>query len=105
LDFEFKNAIPPHGTITGFWLWDSKVKCDIPIGSKIQYRIALSTFSGIKFERTTPEITIRKEGQANFSIGRTSGPEFHVVGPPTDISKFFVIPWWNSPIQIEEKSP
>ena len=48
-DYEFLNPIPAHHTVTGWWFFDSKVKCNVPEGSKVKYRMNLTTFSGVEF--------------------------------------------------------
>jgi hypothetical protein len=99
MDYVLQKPIPANGTIAGSWFFDSKVKCDVPEGSKVKYRVSLSTFSGIKFEYTTPEIIVSNKayGPGNTER-RTKSPEFVI--PPNakaDISRFYRR-LWCSPI-------
>ncbi len=90
LDYILEKPIPSYGTVGGFWFFDSGVKCDVPDGSKVQYRISLATFDSKKFEYTTPEITVRNnQPEVNSFEAPVTGPQFIV--PPNakqDISRF-----------------
>ena len=91
LDFVLENPIPPHGTITGWWFFDSKTKCNVPKGSMIQYKVSLKTFTGIEFEYVTPRRLVSNDpGEPGKTEGYTRGPQFVVPPgkPQMDISKF-----------------
>lgn len=95
MDYIFKNPIPPKHTVTGWWFFDSKVKCDVPEGSKVQYRFSLKTFDKIEFEYTTPEINVSNKG---YGPGNTEGqpnPATIVVPPNArrDISHLYRRLW------------
>ena len=58
MDAVLADAIPAHQTVAGWWFFDSKVKCHLEQNQKVRYRVSLTTFSGIKYEHTTPELLI-----------------------------------------------
>ena len=91
LDYLLQNPIPAYGTVVGWWFFDSKVQCAVPLGSKVRFRISLTTFSDIKFEYTTAEIIVSNKSHGPGSTeGETMGPQFVV--PPNakaDISKYY----------------
>jgi len=92
LDIVLEKPIPAFGTVTGSWLFDSKVRCDVPEGSKVQYRLALTTFDGKRFEYTTPETVVsNKSHSPGNTEGHLTGPAFHVPPGPRyiDISKLY----------------
>ncbi len=99
LDYLLQNPIPAYGTVVGWWFFDSKVQCAVPLGSKVRFRISLTTFSDIKFEYTTAEIIVSNKSHGPGSTeGETMGPQFVV--PPNakaDISKYYRR-LWSSPI-------
>ncbi len=94
LDYILTNPIPAYGTVSGWWFFDSSKRCNLPAGSKVQFRITLSTFNGIRFEQTTPETSVTDERKprelSNPFEAHTVGP-FLIVPPNAkkDISKFF----------------
>ncbi len=76
------------------------MKCSVRDGDTVQYRIALETFSGKKFETVTKEGVVGDSGRPTpgNSSGNTSGPKFVV--PPNaqeDISKLSRR-LWSTPI-------
>lgn len=92
LNYLFERAIPPYQTVGGWWFFDSKVKCDVPDGTRIQFRISLSTYSGLHYEHTTPvTLMTRKNADLGNTTGSTKTPKFVVPpGKPTmDISRFY----------------
>jgi len=95
LDYILANPIPAYGTVSGWWFFNTDMKCRVAVRGKVQYRITLATFNGIKFEHTTPEIAVKGDySVSNPFEGRTTGPQFHV--PPNakrDISKFYRALW------------
>ncbi|GEM_PF-3931960 len=89
LDYKLQSPIPAGGTVNGWWIFDSKKKCDDSKGSKYRQRITLATFSGIKFQHTSAFDIFGKPQRPFPSEGVTSGPTFQLVPhSETDISKF-----------------
>jgi hypothetical protein len=91
LDYLLANPIQPHATVSGWWFFDSKVACNVPPGSNIQYRVSLKTFSGIEWEYVTPEIRIANNaGIPGKTEGQTRGPYFVVPPgkPEDDLTKY-----------------
>jgi hypothetical protein len=90
-DFHAKGPIPSHGTISGWWFFAAEKKCDaIPDKTKAQYRFSISTFSGMKFEHTTPSLTILGPNTP-FPVDKNLGGQNVYLkkdGPPKDISMF-----------------
>jgi hypothetical protein len=64
LDSILTTPIPAHHTVFGWWFFDSKLKCSVQEGSKVSYRVGLSTFSGINYHYTTPALAISNKAPA-----------------------------------------
>jgi hypothetical protein len=92
LSFLFEKPIPPHETISGWWFFDSKIKCDIANESRVSFRISLATFSGLEYEYTTPAVTFSKKfGDFGSTVGTTKLPDLIPTPgkPALDISRFY----------------
>lgn len=80
-----ENPIPSGGTVSGWWFFDSKIKCDVADDNLIQSRINLKTYSGIRSSYTTSLESIKpNEAQIKY-------PSFIVPPgkPQEDISGFY----------------
>ena len=91
LDHELEKPIPPYGTISGWFLFDSRIKCDTNAGTRIQYRISFDTFSGKHVDITTPLQYINSDNlQPGNSTANMTGPQFRPTGAKADLSNAHV---------------
>jgi hypothetical protein len=87
LDFLLERPIRPYGTVSGWWLFDSRDKCPIGVGDAIQYRVTLDTFSGRKLDRVTDSERISNTSPLPGSTERhMTGWTFVVTTIPQDLS-------------------
>jgi hypothetical protein len=104
LDYIFENPISPFGTVSGWLIFDSRVKCEVVIGEPIQYRISFETFSGKKFDKITDARVLSNNSMIpGSSEANMTGPTF--VKPPgdlVDLSKCYIRFYSD---EIEEKAP
>jgi hypothetical protein len=90
LDYILEKSIPPHGTVSGWFFFDTRVKCNVLNGESIQYRVTASMFSGKALDTVTPFSVLRGDSLTpGSSRANMTGPQF--VMPPghqlTDLSK------------------
>jgi hypothetical protein len=91
LHYSLQSAIPAYGTVSGWWFFESTKKCNASIGSKVSYRISLSTFNDMRFEYTSPEMAVATEKDivASHGEGRTSKVLLIFPDGKRDISGFY----------------
>jgi hypothetical protein len=90
LDYLLENPIPPFGTVSGWLLFDTRVKCNIGIGESFEYRFSFETFSGQHFEVTKTATISNANLNPGNSIANMTGPTFVTVGAIEDLSKSFI---------------
>src|SRR5271168_243266 len=73
LDYRFLRTIEPQETVSGWLFFDSRTYCPIGVGETYRFRYELDTYSKVKYEYVTPELTMT-DGKAispGSSIGET----------------------------------
>jgi hypothetical protein len=90
LDYLLGNPIPPFGTVSGWLLFDTRVKCNVGLGEAIEYRISFETFSGKNFEVTKSQAISNTNLNPGNSVANLTGPTFVVEGGTEDLSKSYI---------------
>jgi hypothetical protein len=85
LDYLLEQDIPAHGTVSGWWFFDTKLKCDAPVGELVQFRVEFDTFSGKHFEKVTERKPISTQGPpSGTSEASMTGMHFIFPGGGTE---------------------
>jgi hypothetical protein len=91
LDYILERPISPHGTVSGWLMFDTQVKCNVINGESIQYRVSFSTFSGKSLDIVTEFRQLRNDMLIpGSSHANMTGPIFINKPGVADLSKCYV---------------
>jgi hypothetical protein len=91
LDYILERPISPHGTVSGWLMFDTQVKCNVINGESIQYRVSFSTFSGKSLDIVTEFRQLRNDMLIpGSSHANMTGPILINKPGVADLSKCYV---------------
>lgn len=87
--YVWENPIPAYGTQDGFLLFDTRVACDLQVGSEIQFRLELVDSLGKSNSYQSARTALRKNFTSGDSIGQGEIASLDLIGQAIDVSKAF----------------